>query len=270
MIARAVDNDEFVLVPSLDLSSAFDVVNIDLLMKRLVIIGLPDDVTSLIEAWLRNRSYYVSIDGENSILHDLLLGTVQGSVLGSVLYAMFVSPLFDIVPVLAFADDSYRVESGAYKLVLVNNMEKSLEAIIKLLRNSGLKVNNKKTDMCLFYKHDTAPVIIKVGDLSIRCKKEINVLGVTFDSKIQRSNHVANIIQKSTRSLNAIKFLRKYFNTTELLQLLTSNFYSILYYNAEIWLSDSLGHYLKKQLLSASGRALRVAMHYPDLMISFL
>jgi hypothetical protein len=51
--------------------------------------------------------------------------------------------------------------------------------------------------------------------------------------------------------------------------LLTSNFYSILYYNAEIWLSDSLSHQLKKQLQSASGRALRVAMHYPDPMISF-
>ena len=269
-VARALDNDEFVLVASLDLSSVFDVVNIDLLMKRLVILGLPNDVTSLIEVWLRNRSYYVSIDGENSILHDLLLGTVQGSVLGPVLYAMFVSPLFDIVPVLAFADDSYRVESGSGKTELVNNMEESLEAITKWLSNSGLKVNNEKTDMCLFYKNDTTPVIIKVGDQSITSKKEINVLGVTFDAKLQWSNHVNNIIQRSTRSLNAIKLLRKYFNRTELLQLLTSNFYSILYYNAEIWLSDSLSYQLKKQLLSASGRALRVAMHYPDPMISFI
>jgi hypothetical protein len=44
MISRSLDNDEFVLVSSLDLSSAFDVVNIDLLIKRLVILGLPDDI----------------------------------------------------------------------------------------------------------------------------------------------------------------------------------------------------------------------------------
>jgi hypothetical protein len=140
--------------------------------------------------WLENRSYNVSIDGENSILHDLLLWTIQGSVLGPVLYAMFVSPLFDIVPMLAFEDDSYRVESGADKSVLVNNMEKLLEAIIKWLRNSGLKVNDGKTEMCLFYKHDTTPIIIRVGDLSIRSNKEINVLVVTFDSKLWWSNHI--------------------------------------------------------------------------------
>ncbi len=270
MIARSLDNDEFALVSSLDLSAAFDVVDIDLLLKRLEIVGLPEDLISLIKVWLKNRSYYVSIDGENSVLHDLLLGTVQGSVLGPVLYAMFVSPVFDIVPMLAFADDSYRFESGADKTVLVAKMERSLKTTIKWLQKSGLKVNNEKTDMCLFYKHDTTPVIVKVGELSIRSKKEINVLGVTLDSKLQWSSHVANAIQKSSKSLNAIKLLVKYFNKNELLQILTSNFYSTLYYNAEIWLSESLSYHLKKQLLSASGRALRVAMHYPDPSISFI
>jgi hypothetical protein len=61
MISRSLDNDNFVLVSSLDLSSAFDVVNTDLLIKRLVILGLPDDVISQIKVWLKNRSYYFSL-----------------------------------------------------------------------------------------------------------------------------------------------------------------------------------------------------------------
>ena len=72
MIARAMDEDQYGMVASLDLSSAFDVVNIDLLIKRLKIVGLPDDVVNLIKVWLINRSFYVSVDGENSILYDLL------------------------------------------------------------------------------------------------------------------------------------------------------------------------------------------------------
>ncbi len=115
MISRSLDSDNFVLVSSLDLSSAFDVINIDLLIKRLVILGLPDDVISQIKVWLKNRSYYVGLDGGNSVLYDLLLGTFQGSILGPVLYAMFVSPLFNIVPMLTFADDIYSVESGTNK-----------------------------------------------------------------------------------------------------------------------------------------------------------
>jgi hypothetical protein len=63
---------------SLDLSSAFDVVNINLLLKRLRIVGLPNDLIELISLWLNDRSYYISLDGKNSVLWSLLLGTVQG------------------------------------------------------------------------------------------------------------------------------------------------------------------------------------------------
>ena len=54
MIARAFDDDQYGMVASLDLSSAFDVVDIDLLLKLLKIIGLPNDVVDLIEEWLEN------------------------------------------------------------------------------------------------------------------------------------------------------------------------------------------------------------------------
>ena len=64
LVARALDDDNYVLMASLDLSAAFDVVNVDLLMKRLKIIGLPADVLSLIDIWLRNRLFYVEIDGQ--------------------------------------------------------------------------------------------------------------------------------------------------------------------------------------------------------------
>ena len=69
---------------SLDLSSAFDLVNVNLLIKRLKVLGLPDDLIALIKIWLENRSFYVCINGENSLMFDFLHGTVQGSVLGPV------------------------------------------------------------------------------------------------------------------------------------------------------------------------------------------
>jgi hypothetical protein len=77
-ISRALIDNEYVLTTSIDMSSAFDLVNIDLLIKRLKIIGLPDDVVELIKSWLKQRSFCASI--------DLKLGTVQGSILGPVLY----------------------------------------------------------------------------------------------------------------------------------------------------------------------------------------
>ena len=51
-----------------------------------------------------------SIDGINSTLYEVLLGTAQGSVLGPVLYAIFISPLFDLEDFSAFADDNYTIQ----------------------------------------------------------------------------------------------------------------------------------------------------------------
>ena len=62
MISRALDDNEYVAMASLDLSAVFDMVNVPLLIKRLGIIGLPGDVIKLVETWLTERFFYVEID----------------------------------------------------------------------------------------------------------------------------------------------------------------------------------------------------------------
>jgi hypothetical protein len=154
---------------------------------------------------LKNRSFYVSIDGKNSILYDLLLGRVQGSILGPVLFAIFVSQLFKIAGLEFFADESFVTKSNESLTELITDMEKTLEAITKWLKQSGMKVNQNKTEACLFYKHDTAPIQLQVGNTKILSKKSINVLGFIFDSKLRWENHLNSAIKKANRSPNAIK-----------------------------------------------------------------
>ena len=57
ILTRALDQNKYALMSSIDLSAAFDVVNIPLLIKRLKIIGLPDDIVNLISIWLKNRLF---------------------------------------------------------------------------------------------------------------------------------------------------------------------------------------------------------------------
>jgi hypothetical protein len=110
-----------VLVSGLDRSSAFDVINITLQLKRLRIIGPPKDIFEVIKVWLYHRANYVRmcVDGNHSILNDLLLGIVQGSVLGPVFYAIFVSLLFDIEEIFSSADHSCNIESSHVKIDLI-------------------------------------------------------------------------------------------------------------------------------------------------------
>ena len=110
---------------------------------------------------------------------------------------------------------------------------------------------------------------LTINGKSIRSKKIINVLGVTFDSKMQWTTQVSMAISKSKRALHAIKLIKKYLSKTETKMLLTSNFYSILYYNAEIWLYHGLKTRLKNQILSASACAIKVLNSPRDIRISY-
>jgi hypothetical protein len=71
----------------------------------------------------------VSIDGLNSTFFNLLLGTVQGSILGPIFYAIFVAPLLDLEYLEGFADDMFITRSGRDLKTLTSDMEFSLDNI---------------------------------------------------------------------------------------------------------------------------------------------
>jgi hypothetical protein len=60
-------------------------------------------------------------------------------------------------------------------------------------------------------------------------KVAMNVLGVLFDSKLNWSEEVAKAVINFYKSINAIKNIRKYFTTSKLLKLITSNYYYVLF-----------------------------------------
>ena len=99
---------------------------------------------------------------------------------------------------------------------------------------------------------------------------QINVLGVIFDNKLNWNAHVANAICKARKSLFALCLLRKFFTNQEMRLLLDSNLYSVLYYNAVLWLSPQLCASMKQALLSISANALRSCMLSNSTELSFI
>ena len=269
ILSRSMDNNEYAMMSSLDLSAAFDVVNIELLLKRLKILGMPINLIDLIRAWLSERKYYVTVNGKCSMFYDLQSGIIQGSILGPFLYSIYMSPLFDISELTSFADDNYIIRCHSNITQLKEDMSYHLEQIITWLKGSGLKVNQNKTEICIFHKNSCEVSNIMVDGTIVQTSDSINVLGVEFDSKLQWSKHISKTIKKAYKSLHAIKIIKKFFNKNELNMLITSNFYSILYYNSEIWHLPTLNTKLKSNIRTASANALKICTPNYNYLMSY-
>ena len=162
------------------------------------------------------------------------------------------------------------VEGHNEKSSALKNIEIKINSTVKWLKSSGLKVNEQKTEMCIFHRNKNTDGHIEIDNLKVTSKAEMNVLGLTFDSRLSWSPQVARAIKNANASLQAIRMIRKFFNTNEIIQLLTSNFYSRLYYGSEIWQIPSLGVVCKKQLLTLSANALKLCNNYYDPSISYI
>jgi hypothetical protein len=101
-----MDGDNLVVMSSLDLSATFDLVNLDLLLKRLKKWASQKDLISVLEVWLQDRFIYVVANGHNSKVLNSDIGTVQGSILGPILYALFIRHLYNLENLTTFAEDN--------------------------------------------------------------------------------------------------------------------------------------------------------------------
>jgi len=262
-ITEALEENKISSLISLDLSAAFDVVDHELLISRMVSTGIPVDITNLVKTWLTEREAYVEVNGETSYFFKVKKGTVQGSILGPVLFAIFVKNVFEIEPVTIYADDNYLVCDGDNINELKTNVERRTENLCNFLSNSGLKVNVSKTEVVIFAR-TKMKANFNIGGNLIMSKESMRVLGVIFDSKFDWSEHITTVINKANKIQFGLASLKKYFGIEELLGLVTSLGYSTLYYGAPVWLSRNLTDYNLRRLLRCTSGLIKACLQPGD------
>jgi len=257
-IAHYLDQGEYLAMASLDLLAAFDVVNVDLLLKRLKILGFTEDLQLILKSWLTGRAAYVEVEGTCSQYFEIEDGTIQGSCLGPVLFNVFIEPLLDTLDSIYYADDGYHMSRGTTKMMALKDLEAKVIRAEHWMSGSGLKVNMEKTELIVFHRHDTSEGTINFNGTLIKSKNEIKVLGVLFDTRLNWERQVENAITGAGRALQGVKLIRRFFTEEERKTLITSCVFSKLYYGAELWLTCALKERLWKRLYSFSGSALKV------------
>jgi hypothetical protein len=173
LLVRALDN-YYAMMSSLDLSTAFDVVNVKLLVKRLKFVDINIDVTDLFKIWLTNCKYYVNVDSYCSIYFTLESGNLQGSILSPFFYIIFVSPFFDLTDMYSFTNHNHTIRCNSNLNVLKEGMSASLNTMIIRLQGSCLKVNQSKPEILVFHHSSNILTSIEIDGEVVR--SSINML----------------------------------------------------------------------------------------------
>uniref|UniRef100_A0A672G1H3 Reverse transcriptase domain-containing protein n=1 Tax=Salarias fasciatus TaxID=181472 RepID=A0A672G1H3_SALFA len=227
-IMMSADSGSCTVLVLLDLSSAFDTVDHQVLLCRLRDhVGLSGSVLQWFTSYLSGRSFCVSINQVKSESMNLASGVPQGSVLGPILFLLYLLPLGNIIQ--RFKDVSYHLYADDIQLYCsfkpdgiqkLDSFFHCLAEIKQWLSKNSLQLNADKTETLIFAPDVSIPGIKQyLGDLGQSAKSSLRNLGVFFDKDMSLAEHCKQLTRNCFFQLRKISKLRKMvsFNDLELI-----------------------------------------------------
>ena len=199
----------------LDISKAFDKVWHDGLLYKLKSMGISGELYKLLENYLSNRFQRVLLNGQTSSWKPVLAGVPQGSILGPLLFLVYINDLPDGLKSNAklFADDTSLFTIVKDKNESANILNNDLQSISTWAYNWKMLFNpdpKKPAQEVLFsrkYQLQTHPTI-SLNNVQVERTTSQKHLGVILDEKLNFKQHVDSAISKVNKGISLIKKLR--------------------------------------------------------------
>jgi len=195
----------------LDLSKAFDSLNHTILLSKLEYYGVTGMSHNLFNTYLSNRKQYVQYESFSSDLSNIKQGVPQGSILGPLLFLIYINDLpksSKIFNFLMYADDTtlYCNIDNIDPLNRDSIINLELQNINNWLVANKLSLNVKKTKYMLFYKHPkTVPNLhIDINNNEIERVESFNFLGLHLNTHLTWNTHLSAISKKISRIIGLI------------------------------------------------------------------
>ena len=262
-ISLVFEEKKFLIGIFLDLSKAFDSINHKILLNKMERYGIRGTPLKWFRSYVSDRKQYTFIDNHKSDLCNISVGVPQGSVLGPLLFLMFINDLqfiSDVLYSIIFADDTSLFISGNDVAEVNNVLNVEMKNVTKWFSANRLAVNIDKTCYMIlkpknkFINEDLIQIFI--GDCLIRQVKQTKCLGVTIDDKITWKLHINDICLKISQAVGVMYRLRTVVPMRILLTLYYTMILPYLSYCNIVWGNSAL--YLRNRIGVLQKRAIRV------------
>jgi hypothetical protein len=220
-VYHATDEGLATLLLSLDLSAAFDTIDHPILLKRLsTSFGVIGSAHNWLNSYLSDRSSSVRIGSSSSCALSSTCGVPQGSVLGPVLFSIYISPIANIVSQFNVCQQQYADDTQLMIFLSpsdfdtsILNLQQCLSSLKSWFFHNGLALNADKTEaICLGTTHQrqslSSLTSIQVADASVTLSNHIKLLGVTLDNRLSFDKHVSNLCSVSYFHIRAFRHIR--------------------------------------------------------------
>ncbi len=241
---KGIDNGDITLLVLLDLSKAFDSVNHNILTDKLDSLNIN---TSWFKNYLSNRSQSVKLDKIRSQPLPITFGVPQGSILGPLLFLIFVNNITTALPpheanLIMYADDLQVVLTGKPKELktIVSRTETLLKNIKHWYDSIGLKVNPDKTKWIIIgSKHNTCnipdDITISFDGKSIPISEKVKSLGIWLDKNLTFVHQINTMRSKLNGTLICLNKTKHNLNNKSLLLTVYALIFSNVNYCQAIW-----------------------------------
>ena len=253
---KALDSGNTAGAVLMDLSKAFDCLNHDLLIAKLEAYGFSRGALWLIQSYLNRRKQRVKVNGSFSTWIETSVGVPQGSVLGPLLFNIYLNDLFMFVTdckIRNYADDTTIYVCDDNHENVLNKVESETLILSEWFRNNYMKLNGDKCHLMIFSQKSN-DLSIKIGSTTIIESTEEKLLGVTLDKQLSFKTHVKSLCKKAGQKLHALSCISYLLDTEKLKHIMRAFILSQFSYVPLVWmfcdrhLDNKINHIHKKAL----------------------
>ena len=241
-ILNALSQKKVALLLLIDFSKAFDLVDHSILLKKLQHYGIRGVAHNWFKSYLENRQQFVTVNGTDSDYSSLLYGVPQGSILGPLLFIIYINDLpgiNDLAKFILYADDANIIITGSsYDEVYAKVTDLSTH-LKNWVNSNGLSLNLKKTTYMIFGGRarslGTKDCPLLIDGTKIELTSEAKFLGVILDDRLTWASHISAVKAKMCRYLGIMFKLKRSLPKGPRLQIFHSFVQSHLNFCSLVW-----------------------------------
>ena len=228
-IKDTIEKGKIAIGVFVDFQKAFDTVNHQILLRKLHHYGIRGSANDWFKSYLTKRRQCVSINGTTSESLYTKHGVPQGSVLGPLLFLIYINDLHNCIKhstVRHFADDTNLLYSIKKKEQdrnrnMVRNLNTDLRSLNQWLLANKISLNSTKTELIFFRKINTPipNLKIKLNGVRIKESSEVKYVGIIFDEYLTFNTHIKIMNARLKRANNLIAISRHYVSKELLRQI---------------------------------------------------